>query len=170
MTVHEAIGARRSVRAYQDKPIEEDKLRRVLEAGRLAPSARNMQEWKFVVVRDRRLRGRLVSACKGQAFVAEAPVVIAACATKSDHIMTCGQYAYSIDLAIAVDHMTLAAVQEGLGTCWLGAFHEDEVREVLGIPPDVRVVAVLPVGYPAEAPRARSRNPFEEVFCFDRYA
>ena len=169
MNAHEAIAARRSVRAYEDKPVEDEKLRRVLEAGRLAPSARNMQEWKFVVVRDEELRSRMVPACKGQEFVGEAPVIVVACAVEHDHMMPCGQYAYPIDLAIAVDHMTLAAVEEGLGTCWIGAFLEDEVREVLGIPDDVRVVTVLPLGYPAESPPARSRNAFEDVFCFDTY-
>jgi len=169
MNVHEAIAARRSIRSYRGDPVEEAKLRRVLEAARLAPSARNMQEWKFVVVRDAELRKKLVPACKGQGFVSEAPVVIAACAVKHDHVMTCGQYAYPIDLAVGVDHMTLAAVEEGLGTCWLGAFYEDRVREILGIPSTVRVVAVLTLGYPAESPGPRSRKPFEEVFCFDRY-
>jgi len=169
MNVHEAIAARRSIRSFQDKPIEEDKLRRVLEAGRLAPSARNMQEWRFVVVRDSALRERLVEACKGQQFVGAAPAVIVACAVQNEHVMTCGQHAYPIDLAIAVDHMTLAAVEEGLGTCWLGAFYEDRVREIVGIPDSVRVVTVLPIGYPDESPNARSRNAFDEVFCFDQY-
>jgi len=169
MNVHEAIAARRSVRAYEDKPIEEDKLRRVLEAGRLAPSARNMQEWQFVAVRDKGLRSKLVPACKNQTFVGEAPVVIVACATQHEHVMTCGQYAYPIDLAIAVDHMTLAAVEEGLGTCWIGAFYEDRVRRVLGIPNDVRVVTVLPMGYPAETPTPRSRRSFDDVFLFDTW-
>jgi nitroreductase len=128
-----------------------------------------MQEWKFVVVRDKKLRAQLAEACKGQAFVAAAPVVIAACALKCDHVMTCGQYAYPIDLAIAVDHITLAAVEEGLGTCWIGAFYEDRVKQVLGIPDEARVVAVLPLGYPAESPDPRPRKPFDEVVVFDRF-
>ena len=169
MNVHEAIAARRSIRAYEDKPIGNDKLRRVLEAGRLAPSARNVQEWKFVVVRGRALLKGLIPVCKGQRFVGEAGAVIAACAVQHEHVMPCGQYAYPIDVAIAIDHMTLAAMEEGLGSCWIGAFDEDQARELLGAPDEVRVVILLALGRPAEAPAARSRNRFDDVFCFEHY-
>lgn len=169
MNVHEAIAARRSVRAYKDRPIEEEKLRRVLEAGRLAPSARNMQEWKFVVVRDKATVREMVDVCRGQKFVGEAGAIIVACAVQHDHVMTCGQYAYPIDLAISVDHMSLVAVQEGLGSCWIGAFYEDKARELLGIPEDVRAAIILTLGYPAESPAPKPRKAFDEVFSFDRY-
>ena len=169
MNVHEAIAARRIVRSYKSRPIEDDKLRRVLEAGRLAPSARNMQEWKFVVVRDKSKIQSMVEVCRGQKFVGEAGAVIVACALQHDHVMACGQYAYPIDTAIAVNHMSLAAVQEGLGSCWIGAFYEDKARELLGIPDSVRAVIVLTLGYPAESPAPKPRNPFGEVFCFDSY-
>ena len=129
-----------------------------------------MQEWRFVVVRDGATREKLSAAACGQAFVAQAPVVIAACATDCGHVMTCGQYCYPIDVAIAVDHMTLQAVEEGLGTCWLGAFHEDQVKEVLGIPEAVRVVALLPLGYPSESVGPRPRRPLSEVVAWERWA
>jgi len=109
MDVFDAIKARRSVRSYLDRDVEEEKLRQVLEAGRLAPSASNRQEWRFVVVRDAQLRQKLVAAAHGQRFVGEAPVVIVACAVQSDHIMPCGHPSHLIDVAIAIDHMTLAA-------------------------------------------------------------
>jgi len=170
MNVLEAIRSRRSIRVFEDRPVEEEKLMRVLEAGRLAPSARNMQERKFVVVRDRTTRRRLMEAAMRQSFVAKAPVVIAACGTIVDHVMACGQPSYPIDVAIAVDHMTLQAVEEGLGTCWVCAFSEEEVKSILGIPEGVRVVALLALGYPAEGPPPRSRRPLEEVVCFERYS
>src|SRR5512136_2361800 len=151
MNVIDAIASRRSVRRFSSRPIEDDKLTRILEAGRLAPSARNMQDWKFVVVKDPGLRRKLAEAARNQDFVGQAPVIIAACGT-SDYVMTCGQLTYPIDVAITVDHMTLAAVEEGLGTCWIGAFYEDKVREILGIPQSIRVVALLPLGYPAQPP------------------
>ena len=81
--------------------------------------------------------------------------------------MACGQLAYPIDVAIAVDHMTLAAVQEGLGTCWLGAFYEDKVKEILGIPEKIRVVQMLALGYPEHVPEPRARKPFDEVVIFE---
>ena len=169
MNVAEAIQARRSIRAFKSKPVEEEKLRRVLEAARLAPTARNMQERKFVVVRDRAARERLMKAAKNQSFVLQAPVVIVACGTIADCVMSCGQLSYPIDVAIAVDHMTLQAVEEGLGACWVCAFSEPEVKSILGIPDSVRVVALLPLGYPAETPAARSRKALEEIVCFDRF-
>lgn len=171
MKVMEAIAERRSIRSFSNKPVEEEKLLRVLEAGRLAPSARNMQDWKFVVVKDPGLRRRLAEAARNQEFVGQAPVVIAACGT-SDYVMTCGQLTYPIDVAIAVDHMTLAAVEEGLGTCWIGAFYEDKVKEILGVPPTIRVVVLLPLGYPAETTKTdkaetKPRKPLEEIVLRD---
>jgi nitroreductase len=170
MKISDAIRQRRSVRAFLDKPVEDEKLLRVLEAGRLAPSASNRQGWKFVVVRDKAARDRLVEVAKGQKFVGQAPVVIAACGTITDYRMTCGQLSYPIDVAIAVDHMTLQAVEEGLGTCWIGAFYEDKAKTLLGIPDDVRVVALLPLGYPAEEPPPRPRKPLEEIVARERWS
>lgn len=170
MDVYEAIRVRKSVRAYQPEPVEEGKLRRVLEAARLAPSANNEQEWRFVVVRDPQTRRRLAQAAENQQFVAEAPVVIACCAETDERVMACGQLAYSIDVAIAIDHLTLAAVSEGLGTCWVAAFDEGSVRQILGIPEGVRVVELLPLGRPvnpSEVPK--SRLPISEIVHWERW-
>jgi nitroreductase len=169
MDLTEAIKKRRSIRKYLPRKVENDKLDRVLEAGRLAPSAKNLQEWRFVVVRDEGRRKRLAEAAKGQTFVGEAPVVIAACATVTDYVMTCGQLTYPIDLAIALEHMVLAAAAEGLGTCWIGAFYEEEVKKLLNIPPEVRVVALLPLGYPDESPHPRPRKEIGEIVAFESW-
>jgi len=158
------------VRSYQDRAVEEDKLNQVLEAGHLAPSASNRQEWKFVVVRDPGLRRQLARAAHGQSFVAEAPVVIVACATETQHVMPCGHPSYLVDVAIAIDHMTLAARQLGLGSCWIGAFDQQEVKKILGIPAPVAVVELLPIGYPTDWPAARPRKPLAQVVCHDRWA
>ncbi len=167
--VLEAIKKRQSVRSYQDKEIPEDVLQQVLEAGRLAPSASNKQCWKFIVVKDEDLRKKMVPACKNQKFVGEAPVVIAGCATNPDYVMTCGEHSYSIDLAIALNHMSLQAAALGLGTCWIGAFYQDEVKEILGIPKGVRVVALMPVGFPKELGSKTGRKPLSEIVCYDKY-
>jgi nitroreductase len=170
MDVYEAIRTRKSIRAWAERDVEEAALRRVLEAGRLAPSAKNLQEWRFVVVRDPATRAELTEAAKGQRFVGEAPVVIACCAETDGHVMSCGQLCYPIDVAIAIDHMTLAAVAEGLGTCWIGAFHEDKVKEILGIPDAVRVVELLPLGYPADpAAEEKSRLDLDAILHLDRW-
>jgi nitroreductase len=169
MDVMTAIKTRRSIRAYRDKPIEDEKLEAVLEAGRLAPSAGNRQEWKYVVVKDKALRGKLIDVANGQRFVGQAPAVIVACAVQTDHVMPCGELSYPVDVAISVDHMTLAAVDQGLGTCWIGAFKQDEVKKLLGIPEEVRVVALLPIGYPDVSPGPKPRKSLEEIVVYDKW-
>ena len=171
MDVMEAIRTRRSVRSYEDRPVEDDKLMAVLEAARLAPSAKNFQEWRFVVVRDAATRQKLMAAAKGQSFVGQAPVVIACCAETDNHVMSCGQLSYPIDVAIAIDHMTLKAVEEGLGTCWVGAFYEDQAKAVLGVPEEVRVVELLALGYPkyGEPGRPKSRLAMDEIVHWDKW-
>jgi nitroreductase len=169
MNVIDVIRQRRSIRAYADQTVEPEKLERLLEAARLAPSASNRQEWRFVVVTDTETRKKLAHAANDQEFVAQAPVVIAGCAEKHDHVMRCGQPSYAIDLAIAMDHITLQAVADGLGTCWIGAFYEDQVREVLGIPEHVRVVELLTVGYPARPPGPLSRLPLDQIVRWEKW-
>lgn len=159
----DAINERFSVRKFKDYEIEEDKLERVLEAGRLAPSARNLQEWRFVVVHDPETREALAEAANGQQFVAEAPAVIVGCAIASDHVMSCGLHCFPIDVSISMAYITLAAVQEGLGTCWIGAFKPDRVHDILGIPNEVIVVGLLPIGYPDTDAPPKKRLDLEEI-------
>jgi nitroreductase len=168
--VLEAIKKRQSVRSYQDKEIPEEILQQILEAGRLAPSAKNTQSWKFIVVKDENLRKKLVPACKNQEFVGEASVVIAGCGTDPDYVMSNGEHAYSIDLAIALDHMSLEAASLGLGTCWIGAFYQDQVKEILGVPEDVRIVNLLTLGYPKKLGPKTGRKPLTEIICYDKYS
>lgn len=170
MDIYQAIKLRKSVRAFQEKPVDDVVLHRLLEAARLAPSAKNFQEWRFVVVRDPETRRRLAVAARGQKFVAEAPVVLACCAETDDHVMTCGQLCYPIDVAIAIDHITLCAVAEGLGTCWIGAFFEEQVKEILNIPPEIRVIQLLPIGYPRDpGPEEKRRLPLETIMRYERW-
>ncbi len=164
MELYESIRTRKSVRAWRDEPVGDEVLERVLEAARLAPSARNAQEWRFVVVRDPDTRRRLAEAAAGQDFVGRAPVVIACCAETDGRVMRSGQLAYTIDVAIAAEHLALAAAAEGLGTCWVGAFDEGRVREILGIPPAVRVVQLMPLGWPRDpAPVEKRRLPLSRI-------
>jgi len=170
MDVLKAIRSRQSIRVYDSREVEEDKLLRVLDAGRLSPSAGNRQERRFIVIRDANTRKLLCEAASNQKFVAEAPVVIAACSVENEYVMACGQLAYSIDTAIAVDHMTLQAVEEGLGTCWIGAFDEKKVKEILHIPDDIRVVSLLPLGYPSAIPQPRGRISLDEVVMWEKWS
>jgi nitroreductase len=169
MDVFAAISKRRSIRRYEEKEIEDGKLGKILEAGRIAPSAANRQEWKFMVIKNKETREKLVKAANGQKFVGEAPVTIVACSTESERVMPCGQYAYTVDLSIAVSFMILEATELGLGTCWLGAFDENAVKKVLDIPQDIRVPAMFTVGYANEFPAQRPRKTFDEIVCYEKY-
>jgi len=168
MNIFQAIKTRRSVRQYQPKPVPEDKLRKVLEAARLAPSAHNAQDWKFVVVKDKEKREVLAQAA-GQDFISQAPVIIVAVGLEPEHVLPCGVPNYAVDLAIAVDHMTLAAVEEGLGTCWIGAFSQEEVKKALKISEDYQVVALLPLGFPADSPKSKIRKSLKEIVSYDTF-
>lgn len=170
MNVHEAIRTRRSVREYRDTPVPEESLTRVLEAARLAPSSSNRQMWRFIVVKDAARRRELARAANNQMWMAGAPVIIATVATDAQSIMTCEVPRYAVDCAIAIDHMTLTAVEEGLGTCWIGAFSQQKAREILGVPPDAMVVTVMPLGYPAvDVAPPKMRRRFEEVVRAETY-
>jgi nitroreductase len=169
MDVFTAISQRSSVRAYKDSKVEEDKLKKILEAGRLAPSASNRQDWKFVIVKATETRKKLAEAAFGQSFIEEAPVVIVACGTEPNAIMACGQPAYTVNVSIAFSFMILQAYELGLGTCWIGAFKEDEVKKILKIPKEVRVVAMTPLGYPDQPLSQKSRKALDQIVCFEKY-
>ncbi|NLM37888.1 MAG: nitroreductase [Firmicutes bacterium] len=168
MHVMEAIKERRSIRRFQDRPVEEKTLGQLLEAVRLAPSARNRQEWRFVVIKDLD-QIRRVAAATGQPFVGTAPVVIAGVALNPERVMGCGVPTYAVDLTIAMTHLVLAATAFGLGACWIGAFDQEEVKRILRIPPACKVVALMPLGYPAEQPEARPRKPLAEIVSYDSF-
>ena len=169
MELKEAIRKRQSIRDYEDKPVPEEKLSNILESARLAPSANNRQPWKFVVIKEFKRRQELAQAANGQTFIAEAPIIIAAVATNPEQVMTCGIPSYAVDLAIAVDHMTLAAVDEGLGTCWIGAFSQQRVREILDIPAKYRVVTLFPLGFPRRERNMKFRKSLEEIVCYETF-
>lgn len=163
MTFDTIVKTRRSVRKYQDKPVDTEILNAIAEAARLAPSARNRQEWRFIAVTDAALRAKMVEACNGQSFVGGAPVILVAVST-AERAMSCGQSAATVDCSIALSAMMLKATELGLGTCWLGAFSADAVKAVLSLAADEVVVAVMPLGYPAEEPAPRPRKALGDVF------
>jgi nitroreductase len=144
MNVFEAIEERRSIRAYQDKPIPREKLEKILEAGRLAPSARNIEPWHFIVVTDKEKK-KILSKGRYAKFVAEAPIAIVACGNKK----TSPDW-YAIDVALAVENMVLTAINEGLSTCCVGSFDEKEVKAALKIPENFEALIILPIGYQRE--------------------
>jgi len=154
---------RRSVRQFDpDADVPAQTIERLLAAAVRAPSAGNRQAWHFYVVRDQALREGLVEAAQGQEFVGQAPVAIVVCADAEQSAQRYGQRGRELyclqDTAAAVEHILLAAVALGLGSCWVGAFDEQRAAEVLHLPERHRPVAILPIGVPAGKPAARSRR------------
>lgn len=170
MEVNDAIKTRKSVRKYDSKPIPEGILLKILEAGRIAPSAANIQPWHFVVVRDQKRREAL-STGRYAGFLKDSPVVIVGCGDKK-----ASPKWNVVDVTIALENMVLAATGEGVGTCWIGSFDADSVKKVINAPEDTNIVAMLAVGYQrdsldlaAKIVGARKRKPIEEVVSYEEF-
>lgn len=140
----------------------------ILEAARQAPSAKNLQDWRFVVVSDKATRKKLAVAANGQTFIENAGAIIVAC-TASDHVMRCGQAIGPIDVSIALEHMCLQATELGLATCWIGSFYADKVRAVVGIPEEVQIIELLALGHPADSPKEHRREPIESIVSLEKW-
>lgn len=173
MDVFEAIKGRRSIRAFLETDVPYEMVEKLIEAARWAPSAGNIQPWEFIIVRNPETKRRLVEAALGQSFIEEAPVVIVVCADEERSARGYGirgRTLYCIqDTAAAIQNIHLAAHALGLGTCWVGAFREEEARKILEIPDGVRPVAIIPVGYPAESPSPRSRRPLKQIIHYEKF-
>ncbi len=170
---YEVIRTRRSVRSFRKDPIPEKVLKRVLEAARVAPSGGNRQPWKFILVRDDKLKQKMISVCNNQRFVAEAPVIVVACGQRLplNRGGYMGEMSVLLDVAIAFTHLILAARAEGLGTCWIGAFDNDEIKRMLKVPEDYEVVAATPLGYPSGDvfTEPRGRKDLDEIVSVDKF-
>jgi len=159
MEVFDAIRTRRSIRKYKSEPIPDEKLRNILEAARLAPSAGNRQPWRFIVIQNIDRKKALAKVVNNQTFLIDASAIIVAIGdpevsarwNEKDHM-------------IALEHIVLAATALDYGTCWIGAFDEDAIKHLLKIPVNVKVIAVLPIGVPDETPAPRPRKEFSEIF------
>jgi nitroreductase len=167
METLECIKTRRSVRKFLDKPVPFDRIATILDCGRLAPSAGNLQSWKFIVVEDKGPKEEIARACIDQMWIATAPyiIVIVSEFEKMKRFYDLrGERLYSVQsCAAAAQNMLLAAHDLGLGACWIGAFDEEKIRNILGCPADTRPQAVIPIGYPAETPQKPNKYPIETV-------
>lgn len=166
MDVFEAIKGRRSIRVFKKDDVSHGNIEKLIDAARWAPSAGNIQPWEFITVRKLGLKRRLVKATLGQSFVEEAPVVIVVCANEdlsSEGYGARGKTLYCIqDTAAAIQNILLAAYSIGLGACWIGAFDEEEAREILRVPAGIRPVAIIPVGYPGETASRPIKRPMDQ--------
>lgn len=168
METFETIKQRRSVRSYKADPVPEDKLNKVLEVARLAPTAKNAQDFKLIVVKDAETRKKLTEL-SGRDFIGEAPIIIVAVSLDSVSVMNSGVPRYAVDLGIVIDHMTLMAADLGLGTCWIGGFSPEGMKELLNIPEQCKIVALLPLGYPNDVPKEKTRKEIKDLVSFDKF-
>lgn len=184
MDTLEAISSRRSVRSYSDRPVEAEKLQAVLEAVHMSPSWANMQCWRLVVVKDPAVKATISELSYVEAFfaprgykvnpamkaLAEAPVVIVACAVPEQSGELGGQPYYMTDMGVAAENLMLAAHAQGLGSVFVGVFDEEKIGELLDIPPHVRIVGLFPLGYPLnEVKTAPPRKPLDEIVFYERW-
>lgn len=173
MDVLETIKGRRSIRVFKSQDIPAEIVEKLIDSARWAPSAGNIQPWEFIIVRKPETKRKLAGAALGQSFIEEAPVVIVVCANEersSQGYGMRGKTLYCIqDTAAAIQNIHLTAYHLGLGTCWVGAFREEEARETLKIPNGIRPVAIIPVGYPAESPSPRSRRPIGQMVHYETF-
>jgi nitroreductase len=170
MNFQELIRARYSVRAYKPDPVEEDKLARILEAVRLAPTAANRQAFRVIVIRT---KGREADLRRvyGRDWFTQAPLVLAVCALPAEGWVrkADGWNAAEVDATIVMSHLVLAAAEEGLGTCWIAAFDPAAAHDVLGLPVDVVPAAFTPLGYPADTPAPKKRRPLADLVRHERW-
>lgn len=169
--VMEAIQIRKSIRHFSDNAVEEEKLNKVIEAARLAPSANNKQYWRFIVINQPEIRKK-VTACvpSEDAFIENAPIIIVACSEVEGRPAPGTPPYHYIDTAIAVDHMTLEAVEQGLGTCWIGQFKEEKIKKLLRIPDSIKVVVLIPLGYPVDpTPVTKKRLTVEKICRYNQW-
>jgi len=173
------IEERRSIRKYVEQPVEEEKLQHVLSSARLAPTWGNHQGWKIIVVRDQAKREELGRLCnvEGAEYYPNAvgkslgvvPIVLVACADPMKSGRMYGQDYYLVDVGIVMAHVMLSAREVGLGTCFIGIFDEPKVKELLNIPPNIRVVGMTPLGYPDRWPDARPRKELAEMVSVEEW-
>jgi len=160
MDFTDVIKARRSIRKYKRDPIPEDVYQRLYESLSLAPTGGNQQPYHFIFVNDEKTRWKIVSDGCHQEYFFDAPLLVVACCEPGKEF----------DVAIAMDHLILAATNEGLGTCWAGGgIVMEEFRKILGVPQKMHTPIFTPVGYPAESPDAKPRKPLNKLISIDAY-
>ena len=173
MDTFECIKKRRSIRSYKRESVPEEDLRKILEAGTWAPSAGNRQSWEFIIVRDRQRKIDLSYAAYEQDFIVRADTVIVVCANTERSARRYGERGRTLyalqDASIATQNMLLAATALGYGTCWVGAFNEEQVKKILKLPDGIRPIAIVPVGVPNESPDPSSRTPVEVVTHIEQF-
>jgi len=170
MNILQAIKTRKSVRIYLDKEVENKKLTNILENAKLAPSFLNRQEWRFIIIRNKETKERLVNDANCPSIILECPIVIVGCGKPFDQIANTDQSSNIIDATIALDHFSLAAIEHGLGTCWISIFEENKIKEILEIPKEIKIVALMSLGYPKDPSKTeKKRLPLSQLIKYEKW-
>ncbi|MBV5340105.1 MAG: nitroreductase family protein [Deltaproteobacteria bacterium] len=173
MDIFQVIRDRRSIRKYKDIPVEREKIEQILDAARLAPSWKNMQCWRFLVLTEADMRTKVLEAIPddnpGKKAIAMAPVVVVVCGNPDESDIENGIDYFIADVAIAFEHFCLAAHALGLGTCWMGWYDEGRIKQTLCIPDNIRIVGITPLGYPDQEPKPRPRKQLSEIAYFNQW-
>lgn len=164
MSVLEVIVNRRSIRKYSEKDIPKDALEKIIEAGRQSPSAANRQPYHFIILSDSEIKKEISGIFSR--FINKAPIIIVGCANPNARLT--GKWA-TIDTTIALENMALTATSLGIGTCWIGSFNEQKIKEKLNIPEDWKIVALISMGYPEEDPKQRKKKETTELFTYNKF-
>jgi nitroreductase len=168
----EAIKARKSIRNFLDKKVESETLSNILEIARLAPSFFNRQEYRFVIVQDKIIKNNLVKNANCPTFVDESPVLIVCCGKPIQPMENSDHSSYIIDATIALNYVTLAAIEHGLGSCWISIYDEDKLKQILGIPEQINVIALVSLGYPKKIPKSETKKrrlPLAQLIKFEKW-
>jgi nitroreductase len=168
MEVIEAIRTRRSIRRFKSMMLPEEHLKKILVAAQQAPSAGNRQPWRFIVVTDPNIKDKLGKIARNQTWISKAGVIIVALAMDKKSPQVFEKWAER-DVMIAVEHMVLSAWSLGYGSCWIGAFKEKDIKDLLDIPQEMTIINLLPIGVPDENPEKKPRKPFDEIFHKEKY-
>ena len=174
MDFFEVVNSRHSIRYFQkDEKIPDEDVHRILETAIKAPSAGNRQSWDFIIVTKQEVKKALVKAALGQSFIARAPVVVVVCANQVRSAVVYGRRGVDLfciqDTAAAIQTMLLAITALGYGACWIGAFSESAVRDILKIPDGVRPIAIIPIGKPKRIPKPTPRIPIKDLVHHETY-
>ena len=169
MDTIEALMKRRSCRAYKPGRVPDEHLSTILEAGRYAPSAGNTQPWRFVTARNPELKEEIAEACSEQYWMADADIILTGIGAPEESRGHEDWKWYPVDVAIAMQNMILAATALGYGTCWIGAFDQQQVKQLLNIPPEMHIIALAPIGIPDDVHEAPPRKSWDVLFSGETY-
>jgi nitroreductase len=171
--VFKAIKERRSVRQYTEKNVSEEDIKKLVDAAQSAPTAGNTQPLELVIVKDKHIKRKLAEAAFNQSFIQKAPIVIVVCADVSRSHKSYGRRGeeiYSIqDTAASTQNILLTAHELGLATCWVGAFHDNNVAKAVNTPKNIKPYAIIPIGYPASTTSAPKKRPIEEIVHYETF-